>query len=159
MPTQVLSYLDFFPTSVQRTAAATAANMCRALASAASAAGGGASSSLVRNNTQAVKEAVPILTGLLNYSDAKVHTLLKWFSEHSMAHSAKVHTAVRVGCGRHVHVCERHVMLAATPGLPPLLGHAECDCWCGLGSLSMGLRPQAYQMHRMPVLQLAALES
>lgn len=53
----VLSYLDFFPTGVQRTAVATAANMC---------------AGLTTDNFDAVKEAVPILTNLLQYSDAKV---------------------------------------------------------------------------------------
>lgn len=50
---QVLSYLDFFPTGVQRVATATAANMCRAL---------------TPDNAGAVQEAVPMLTGLLQYS-------------------------------------------------------------------------------------------
>ena len=47
---QVLSYLDFFPTGVQRVAVTTAANMCRGLSS---------------ENADAVKAAVPLLTGLL----------------------------------------------------------------------------------------------
>lgn len=53
----VLSYLDFFPTGVQRVAVATAANMCRGLSP---------------ENAESVKDAVPILTGLLQYPDAKV---------------------------------------------------------------------------------------
>ncbi|KAG2490174.1 hypothetical protein HYH03_011304 [Edaphochlamys debaryana] len=61
----VLSYLDFFPTGVQRTATATAANICRSL----TASPGAASSSVAQ---AAVKEAIPMLTGLLHYSDAKV---------------------------------------------------------------------------------------
>ncbi|GIL61901.1 hypothetical protein Vafri_16276, partial [Volvox africanus] len=61
----VLSYLDFFPTGVQRTATATAANICRSLAMSPSAASSSAAQA-------AVKEAIPILTGLLHYSDAKV---------------------------------------------------------------------------------------
>ncbi|GIM11450.1 hypothetical protein Vretimale_14948 [Volvox reticuliferus] len=61
----VLSYLDFFPTGVQRTATATAANICRSLAMSPSAACSSAAQA-------AVKEAIPILTGLLHYSDAKV---------------------------------------------------------------------------------------
>jgi len=48
----VLSFLDFFQTSVQRTAVATAANMCRGLSS---------------ENVEAVAAAVPILTNLLQY--------------------------------------------------------------------------------------------
>eukprot|EP00891_Asterochloris_glomerata_P005589 jgi/Astpho2/5589/e_gw1.00079.2.1_t len=52
-----LSYLDFFQTGVQRVAVATAANMCRFLTS---------------ENTEAVSSAVPMLTSLLQYSDAKV---------------------------------------------------------------------------------------
>ncbi|KAF7006202.1 hypothetical protein CFC21_021261 [Triticum aestivum] len=53
----VLSYLDFFSTGVQRVALSTAANMCRKLPSDAS---------------DFVMEAVPLLTNLLNYHDAKV---------------------------------------------------------------------------------------
>lgn len=53
----MLSYLDFFPTGVQRVAVMTAANMCRGLA---------------LDNAEAAKSAVPILTGLLQYSDSKV---------------------------------------------------------------------------------------
>ncbi|KAK9803385.1 hypothetical protein WJX72_003423 [[Myrmecia] bisecta] len=53
----VLTYLDFFQTGVQRVAVATAANMCRALTT---------------ESTQAVSSAVPILTNLLQYQDAKV---------------------------------------------------------------------------------------
>ncbi|KAK9826455.1 hypothetical protein WJX81_000175 [Elliptochloris bilobata] len=52
-----LSFLDFFQTGVQRVAVATAANMCRGLTTA---------------NTDAVQTAVPILTNLLQYQDAKV---------------------------------------------------------------------------------------
>ncbi|KAG2450258.1 hypothetical protein HYH02_004769 [Chlamydomonas schloesseri] len=61
----VLSYLDFFPTGVQRTATATAANICRSLTLMPSAAASSTAQA-------AVKEAIPILTGLLHYSDAKV---------------------------------------------------------------------------------------
>lgn len=53
----VLSYLDFFPTGVQRVAVATAANMCSALGP---------------EHASSVRDAVPILTNLLQYSDAKV---------------------------------------------------------------------------------------
>ncbi|CAO2815602.1 unnamed protein product [Amaranthus hypochondriacus] len=53
----VLSYLDFFSTGVQRVALATAANMCKKLPSDAS---------------DFVMEAVPHLTNLLQYHDAKV---------------------------------------------------------------------------------------
>ncbi|KAM0865193.1 hypothetical protein ACQ4PT_043424 [Festuca glaucescens] len=53
----VLSYLDFFSMGVQRVALSTAANMCRKLPSDAS---------------DFVMEAVPLLTNLLNYHDAKV---------------------------------------------------------------------------------------
>ncbi|KAF0930868.1 hypothetical protein E2562_035966 [Oryza meyeriana var. granulata] len=53
----VLSYLDFFSTGVQRVALSTAANMCRKLPSDAS---------------DFVMEAVPLLTNLLNYHDAKI---------------------------------------------------------------------------------------
>lgn len=53
----VLSFLDFFPTGVQRIAVSTAANMCRGLST---------------DNAEAVKAAVPILTSLLQYSDSKV---------------------------------------------------------------------------------------
>ncbi|GER55234.1 E3 ubiquitin-protein ligase UPL3 [Striga asiatica] len=53
----VLSYLDFFPTGVQRVALATAANMCKKLPSDAA---------------DFVMEAVPLLTNLLQYPDAKV---------------------------------------------------------------------------------------
>ncbi|KAL8128470.1 hypothetical protein V2J09_017625 [Rumex salicifolius] len=53
----VLSYLDFFSTGVQRVALATAANMCKKLPSDAA---------------DFVMEAVPHLTNLLQYHDAKV---------------------------------------------------------------------------------------
>ncbi|KFK30462.1 hypothetical protein AALP_AA7G264200 [Arabis alpina] len=53
----VLSYLDFFSTGVQRVALSTAANMCKKLPSDAS---------------DYVMEAVPLLTNLLQYHDAKV---------------------------------------------------------------------------------------
>ncbi|KAL0536046.1 hypothetical protein IC582_024978 [Cucumis melo] len=53
----VLSYLDFFPTGVQRVALSTAANMCKKLPSDAA---------------DFVMEAVPLLTNLLQYHDAKV---------------------------------------------------------------------------------------
>lgn len=49
---QVLSYLDFFPTGVQRTAVATAANICRGL---------------TPEHADAVATAAPILIGLLQY--------------------------------------------------------------------------------------------
>ncbi|KAL3152604.1 hypothetical protein ABBQ32_001622 [Trebouxia sp. C0010 RCD-2024] len=52
-----LTYLDFFQTGVQRVAVATAANMCRSITS---------------ENTDAVADAIPILTNLLQYQDAKV---------------------------------------------------------------------------------------
>ena len=48
----VLSFLDFFQTSVQRIAVATAANMCRGLTA---------------DSLEAVTAAVPILTNLLQY--------------------------------------------------------------------------------------------
>ena len=48
----VLSYLDFFQTSVQRVAVATAAHMCRGITT---------------ENTEAIQTAVPILTNLLQY--------------------------------------------------------------------------------------------
>ena len=50
---QVLSYLDFFPTGVQRTAVATAANICRGLSAS--------------EHGDAVATAAPILIGLLQY--------------------------------------------------------------------------------------------
>mmetsp|Transcript_11522 Transcript_11522/g.28178 ORF Transcript_11522/g.28178 Transcript_11522/m.28178 type:complete len:2013 (-) Transcript_11522:941-6979(-) len=53
----VLSYLDFFPTGVQRTAVNTAANICRGL---------------TPEHAGVVAEAVPILANLLTYQDAKV---------------------------------------------------------------------------------------
>ncbi|PRQ22592.1 putative aminoacyltransferase, E1 ubiquitin-activating enzyme [Rosa chinensis] len=53
----VLSYLDFFSTVVQRVALSTAANMCKKLPSDAA---------------DFVMEAVPLLTNLLQYHDAKV---------------------------------------------------------------------------------------
>ncbi|KAL0454085.1 UNVERIFIED_CONTAM: E3 ubiquitin-protein ligase UPL3 [Sesamum latifolium] len=53
----VLSYLDFFSTGVQRVALSTAANMCKKLPSDAA---------------DVVMEAVPLLTNLLQYHDAKV---------------------------------------------------------------------------------------
>ncbi|XP_020699967.1 E3 ubiquitin-protein ligase UPL3-like isoform X1 [Dendrobium catenatum] len=53
----VLSYLDFFSTGVQRVALCTAANMCKKLPSDAS---------------DFVMEAIPLLTNLLHYHDAKV---------------------------------------------------------------------------------------
>uniref|UniRef100_A0A5B6ZSG6 HECT-type E3 ubiquitin transferase n=1 Tax=Davidia involucrata TaxID=16924 RepID=A0A5B6ZSG6_DAVIN len=53
----VLSYLDFFSTGVQRVALSTAANMCKKLQSDAA---------------DFVMEAVPLLTNLLQYHDAKV---------------------------------------------------------------------------------------
>ncbi|KAG0473153.1 hypothetical protein HPP92_015010 [Vanilla planifolia] len=52
----VLSYLDFFSTGVQRVALSTAANMCKKLPSDAA---------------DFVMEAVPLLTNLLHYHDAK----------------------------------------------------------------------------------------
>ncbi|KAG6604936.1 E3 ubiquitin-protein ligase UPL3, partial [Cucurbita argyrosperma subsp. sororia] len=52
----VLSYLDFFSTGVQRVALSTAANMCKKLPSDAA---------------DFVMEAVPLLTNLLQYHDAK----------------------------------------------------------------------------------------
>ncbi len=52
----VLSYLDFFPTHVQRLAVQTAANICRQ----------------VPNDCFSMAlDAVPQLTNLLNYSDQK----------------------------------------------------------------------------------------
>ncbi len=56
---QVLSYLDFFPTSVQRTAVATAANMCRMLST---------------EDTSTVEEAIPMLTNLLQYQVRHQHS-------------------------------------------------------------------------------------
>ena len=56
----MLSFLDLFQTSVQRTSVATAANMCRGLSS---------------ENVDAVAAAVPILTNLLQYEVG--HLLLK----------------------------------------------------------------------------------
>jgi E3 ubiquitin-protein ligase TRIP12 len=53
----VLSYLDFFPSSVQRTAVATAALMCTALGP---------------SHLSSVKDALPILCNLLQYQDDKV---------------------------------------------------------------------------------------
>ncbi|KAG8368087.1 hypothetical protein BUALT_Bualt15G0008800 [Buddleja alternifolia] len=53
----VLSYLDFFSTGVQRVALSTAANICKKLPSDAA---------------DFVMEAVPLLTNLLQYHDAKV---------------------------------------------------------------------------------------
>ncbi|XP_076899021.1 E3 ubiquitin-protein ligase UPL3-like [Bidens hawaiensis] len=53
----VLSYLDFFSTGVQRVALSTAANMCKKLPSDAA---------------DFFMEAVPLLTNLLQYHDAKV---------------------------------------------------------------------------------------
>ena len=49
----VLSYLDFFPTGVQRVAVVTAANICRGLS---------------MSDSDAALAAVPMLTGLLQYS-------------------------------------------------------------------------------------------
>ena len=54
LPTlKVLSYLDFFPTGVQRVAVVTAANICRGISAA---------------NADAAQAAVPMLTALLEYS-------------------------------------------------------------------------------------------
>jgi E3 ubiquitin-protein ligase TRIP12 len=53
----VLSYLDFFPSSVQRTAVATAAMMCTALGP---------------SHVSSVKDALPMLCNLLQYQDDKV---------------------------------------------------------------------------------------
>lgn len=53
----VLSYLDFFPSSVQRTAVQTAALMCTALGP---------------SHLGAVKDALPILCNLLQYQDERV---------------------------------------------------------------------------------------
>jgi E3 ubiquitin-protein ligase TRIP12 len=53
----VLSFLDFFPTGVQRTAVATAATMCTGLGP---------------SHVSVVKDALPILCNLLQYQDAKV---------------------------------------------------------------------------------------
>ena len=49
----VLSYLDFFPTGVQRVAVVTAANICRGISI---------------SDSDAALAAVPMLTGLLQYS-------------------------------------------------------------------------------------------
>ena len=49
----VLSYLDFFPTGVQRVAVTTAANICRGISV---------------DNSDAALSAVPLLTNLLQYS-------------------------------------------------------------------------------------------
>ncbi|KAL0383939.1 UNVERIFIED_CONTAM: E3 ubiquitin-protein ligase UPL3 [Sesamum radiatum] len=63
----VLSYLDFFSTGVQRVALSTAANMCKKLPSDAA---------------DFVMEAVPLLTNLLQYHDAKVrYYAVVWFDE------------------------------------------------------------------------------
>lgn len=60
---QVLSYLDFFPTGVQRVAVTTAANMCRGLTS---------------DSLDMVQEAVPMLTNLLQYQVGwRVHVLVR----------------------------------------------------------------------------------
>lgn len=48
----MLSYLDFFPTGVQRVAVTTAANICRGLTG---------------ESVAVVQEAVPILTNILQY--------------------------------------------------------------------------------------------
>ncbi|GAX77476.1 hypothetical protein CEUSTIGMA_g4920.t1 [Chlamydomonas eustigma] len=53
----VLSYLDFFPTGVQRVAVITAANICKGI---------------TLENAEAAQAAVPMLTALLQYSDVKV---------------------------------------------------------------------------------------
>uniref|UniRef100_F6I1J3 HECT-type E3 ubiquitin transferase n=1 Tax=Vitis vinifera TaxID=29760 RepID=F6I1J3_VITVI len=53
----VLSYLDFFSTGVQRVALSTAADMCK---------------KLPLDAAEFVMEAVPLLTNLLQYHDAKV---------------------------------------------------------------------------------------
>eukprot|EP00898_Chlorokybus_atmophyticus_P003350 jgi/Chlat1/4015/Chrsp26S04084 len=53
----VLSFLDFFPSSVQRVAVSTAANICR---------------NLTPDLNQLVLQAAPMLTGLLQHHDAKV---------------------------------------------------------------------------------------
>jgi len=53
----VLSYLDFFSTGVQRMAVSTAANICR---------------QIPQDCFNLVKESIPILTNLLQYSDQKV---------------------------------------------------------------------------------------
>ncbi|KIY98523.1 E3 ubiquitin-protein ligase TRIP12, partial [Monoraphidium neglectum] len=55
--TAVLSYLDFFPTGVQRVAVATAAKMCGALAP---------------QHAGAARDAVPLLTNLLQYQDGRI---------------------------------------------------------------------------------------
>lgn len=51
-PPQVLSYLDFFPTGVQRVAVSTAANICRAI---------------TPDSAGVVQEVVPMLANLLQY--------------------------------------------------------------------------------------------
>ncbi len=70
----VLSFLDFFQTSVQRVAVATAAAMCRGLTS---------------DSVTAVSGAVPILTNLLQYQvGADIRHLSLLFFDHvlMMAH-------------------------------------------------------------------------
>ncbi len=57
----VLSFLDFFQTSVQRVAVATAAAMCRGLS---------------HDSVEAVSSAVPILTNILQY-EVPLHSLLQ----------------------------------------------------------------------------------
>lgn len=54
--TAVLTYLDFFPTGVQRVAVATAANICR---------------QVPMECFDMVVDSIPILTNLLQYSDQK----------------------------------------------------------------------------------------
>lgn len=61
----VLSFLDFFPTGVQRVAVATAANMCRGLGA---------------DHASAVKEAVPMLSNLLQYQVGWADNRLTCFS-------------------------------------------------------------------------------
>jgi E3 ubiquitin-protein ligase TRIP12 len=55
--TAVLQYLDFFPSGVQRVAVATAANMCAGLSP---------------EHADSVRDAIPLLTNLLQYQDTKV---------------------------------------------------------------------------------------
>jgi E3 ubiquitin-protein ligase TRIP12 len=76
-----LSYLDFFPAGVQRSAAATAANICAGLRQPVPGSGGGvaggggasgSSSALPPEHAAAAREAAPLLVPLLRNADARV---------------------------------------------------------------------------------------
>ena len=108
----VLSFLDFFQTSVQRTAVATAANMCRGLSS---------------ENVEAVAAAVPILTNLLQY---EVHAICHCFVARPLCCKSTINKNwLKPGCRSSRHQCagRRHTTARASACMS-LVQPAHADC-------------------------------